>query len=142
MAVSPTGGARSGGPNRKTKGLAATFAAAGFGHFVTPKQFKAIVPSWVPKPRAAVYAPGVVELACAAGLVTEARWAGPLSAALLLAVWPANVQMAIDDRRAGKPLVRQIALWARLPMQVPMIKTALAARPPKPVVSNARLKRR
>ena len=114
--------------NRRTKGLAATFAVAGIGHFVTPRLFEAIVPRWVPKPRAAVYASGVVELACAAGLATEAGWAGPLGAALLLAVWPANVQMAIDERKAGKPLVRQIALWLRVPMQVPMIRTALAAR--------------
>ncbi len=111
-----------------TKALAATFTVAGIGHFVTPKLFEAVVPRWVPKPRAAVYATGVVELACAAGLITEAGWAGPLSAALLLAVWPANVQMAVDERRAGKPLVRQVALWARVPMQVPMIRTALAAR--------------
>jgi uncharacterized membrane protein len=117
-------------PSRRTKGLAAGFAVAGIGHFVTPKLFEAIVPRWVPKRRAAVYASGAVELACAAGLVTEAGWAGPLSAILLLAVWPANVQMAIDERRAGKPLVRQIALWARVPMQVPMIRTALAARRP------------
>lgn len=142
MSSSPTARARSRGPNRKTKGLAATFAIAGIGHFVTPRLFEAVVPRWVPKPRAAVYATGVVELACAAGLATEAAWAGPLSAALLLAVWPANVQMAIDERKAGKPLVRQIAMWARVPMQVPMIKTALAARPPRPVVSSIGLKRR
>ncbi|MGI8750909.1 MAG: DoxX family protein [Acidimicrobiales bacterium] len=127
MISSPTGRAPSSGLNRKTKGLAATFAVAGIGHFVTPKLFEAIVPRWVPKPRGAVYASGVIELACAAGLITQAGWAGPLSAALLVAVWPANVQMAIDERRAGKPLVRQFALWARVPMQVPMIKTALGA---------------
>ncbi|MDQ2724436.1 MAG: DoxX family protein, partial [Actinomycetota bacterium] len=79
MISSPTGRARSNGLNRKTKGLAATFAVAGIGHFVTPKLFEAIVPRWVPKPRGAVYASGVVELACAVGLITQAGWAGPLS---------------------------------------------------------------
>lgn len=128
MRFSPTGRTPSSSPNRKTKGLAATFALAGIGHFVAPKRFEAIVPRWLPEPRAAVYATGVAELACAAGLITEAGWAGPLSAALLVAVWPANVQMAMDETRAGKPLLRQVALWARVPMQVPLVTTALSAR--------------
>ncbi len=128
MSSLPADPASPGGPSRTIKGMAAVFAVAGVGHFVCPGLFEAIVPRWVPRPRAVVYASGFAELACAAGLVTEARWAGPLSATLLLAVWPANVQMAVDDSRAKKPWARQIALWARVPMQLPMITAALTAR--------------
>ena len=38
---------------------------------------------------------GVAELACAYGLLTRRRWAGPASAVLLLAVWPSNLQFAL-----------------------------------------------
>ncbi len=108
--------------------MAGAFWVAGIGHFVAPKMFEAIVPRWVPKHRAVVYASGVAELACAAGLATEAAWAGPVSAALLVAVWPANVKAAIDETRAGKSRGRQLVVWARVPLQVPLIKAVLGAR--------------
>ena len=43
-----------------------------------------------------IYASGVVELVCAAGLVRRTRWAAAASVATLAAVFPANVQMALD----------------------------------------------
>jgi hypothetical protein len=39
------------------------------------------------------------------------------------------VQMAVDATRAGRPLATQVGLWARVPMQVPMIRTALRREP-------------
>jgi len=84
----------------------------------------------VPK-RTVIYASGVVEVACAVGLLRREPWAGPVSAATLLAIWPANIQMARDagtGRHPGladnKPL-----MWARVPLQLPMIWAALRARP-------------
>lgn len=116
------------GLSRGIKLIAGAFSVSGLIHLIRPQVFEAIVPRWAPRPRALVYASGVAELACAAGLLTEQRWAGPSSAGLLLAVWPANIQMAIDDTRASKPLLRQVALWARVPMQVPMVVAAWRAR--------------
>jgi uncharacterized membrane protein len=103
------------------------FGVVGTLHFVVPAMFETTIPRALPQKRALVYASGVVEVACAVGLATKQRWAGPLSAATLLAVWPANIQMAVDASAQHKPLAQQIGLWARVPLQLPMIATALDA---------------
>jgi uncharacterized membrane protein len=48
------------------------------------------------------------------------------SAALLVAVFPANVQMAMDLNRKGSPTARAVG-FARLPLQLPLIRAALRA---------------
>ena len=112
--------------DRRARALAAIFAVAGVAHFVRPALFEAIVPRWVPlSARPVVLGSGVAELACAAGLATKQRWAGPASAALLMSVWPANIQMAVDETTGRRRPARLAALWARIPLQVPMIKAAL-----------------
>ena len=113
---------------RSPRTLAGVFGVIGVLHFVVPGSFEQAIPRRLPSKRGLVYASGVAELVCAAGLVTEAPWAGPASAAVLLAVWPANIQMAIDATTAKKPLAQQIGLWVRVPFQLPMIHTALTAR--------------
>jgi len=102
-------------------------------HLVRPQIFVPIVPRALPAPRGLVYASGVGELACAAGLLNPAtrRTAGWASAALLVLIFPANVQMAVTEgRRArrgtGSP-ARQAATLVRLPLQIPLIRTALKA---------------
>ena len=110
---------------RRVRLLAAMFATSGVLHFLVPRLFEAIVPRWLPAKRALVYLSGAAEIGCAAGLLSGA---GPASAGLLLAVWPANIQMAVDETREGQSLVRRVGLWVRVPLQVPMIRTALAAR--------------
>jgi uncharacterized membrane protein len=112
---------------RSPKALAAAFAISGLLHIVMPTVYEDIVPHWLPRRRALVYSSGLAELVCAAGLLTDASWAGLASAGLLVAVWPANVQMAVDSTKARRPLIRQVALWARVPMQLPMIQSALRA---------------
>lgn len=99
-------------------------------HFVVPRIYESIVPQWLPARRALVYGSGVAEAACAVGLVTGQRWAGPASAGVLVAVWPANLQMAVDSMRSQQPWWRRAAMVSRLPLQVPMIRMALAARRP------------
>lgn len=111
---------------RSPKALAVGFAASGVLHLVAPKVYETIVPRWIPRRRLAVYVSGVGELVCAAGLVLEAPWAGPASAGLLVAVWPANIQMAIDAR-SGPSRAKEAALWLRVPLQLPMIRSALCS---------------
>lgn len=113
---------------RSPRFLGAVFGVSGILHFVAPRIYEGIVPDWLPRHRELVYASGAVELVCAAGLLSAAPWAGPLSAATLVGVWPANIQMAVDTTRARKSLPVQIGTWARVPMQLPMIRTALRAR--------------
>lgn len=113
--------------------LAALFATSGILHLVRPQVFQTIVPRRLPAPRGIVYASGVAEVACAVGLSHPAtrRAAGFASAALLVAVFPGNVQMALTEgKRAGTGTgsrARHVATLARLPLQIPLIRTALKA---------------
>ena len=83
---------------RETKMLAALLGVSGVLHFVITKQYASIVPKPLPYKRELVYASGVAELGCAAMLTQPRtrRLGGLLSFGLLLAVFPANVQMTVD----------------------------------------------
>jgi len=116
-------------------GLAALLATSGVVHLLRPGVYEGIVPHALPNRRALVYVSGVAELLCAAGLLLPAtrRPAGYASAALLVAVFPANLQMSADHAkrasRRGDATSRAsfAATLARLPLQIPMIRTALRA---------------
>lgn len=109
-----------------TSALAVGFAASGIVHLVRPQVFEPLVPRALPAPRALVYASGVAELVCALGLVRRARWAPRASAVLLLAVWPGNAQHAVNMQRSPRSsLPARLAVWGRLPLQLPMIRAAL-----------------
>jgi uncharacterized membrane protein len=114
--------------SKSTTGLAVLFGVSGVLHFVRPKPFEQIVPRQLPRKKELVYASGVAELACAAGLLhpRTRRTAGLLSVGLLAAVFPANVQMALDLNRKGSPRAKAIG-FARLPLQIPLIRAALKA---------------
>lgn len=117
-----------------TKLLVGAFLVSGVVHLVRPQVFEPIVPHMLPRKRQLVYASGMAELTCAAGLLIPQtrQYAGVASATLLAAVFPANVQMAVDahraiDRKGSTPrrqAVRAAAI-ARLPLQVPLIRWAL-----------------
>ncbi|GAA1073445.1 DoxX family protein [Nocardiopsis metallicus] len=111
--------------------LGGLFVGSGVLHFVAPKPFEAIMPRQLPAHREFVYGSGAAELACGLGLLTRQKWAGPASAALLLAVWPANVQMALDSGSGRLPSVadNKLVAWGRVPLQVPLIWAALQSRP-------------
>ena len=116
-------------------GLAAIFLFSGATHLVKPEVFEPLIPRALPTPRGLVYASGVAELACGLGLLhpRTRRLAGWASAALLLAVFPGNVQMSVSQ---GKRAARKqdatsratfAATVARLPLQLPLIRAALRA---------------
>ena len=102
-------------------GLAATLAVPGLLHFAHPAPFVAIVPRSLPRPELLVALSGVGELACAA-LVAHPRTrrtGGLGAAALFVAVFPANVSMAL--RSTGHSTLYRAVVWARLPLQIPLI---------------------
>jgi uncharacterized membrane protein len=108
--------------------LAVVFAVSGVLHFLMPRPYMRIVPRPLPRKRDLVYASGAAELACAAGLMhPRARpAAGWGSLAVLLAVYPANLQMAVDAQLTRSGAYKAGTLL-RLPLQLPMIRTALRA---------------
>lgn len=111
---------------RDAAGLAGLLATTGLLHFLAPRPFDSIVPRGLPgSPRTWTHLSGVAELAVAAAVAhPRTRRAGGLAAAaLFVAVFPANVRMAVDWRHAA-PARRAIA-WGRLPLQAPLIAWAL-----------------
>jgi len=121
---------------RQMSGLALLFLTSGVVHLVRPEVMQPMIPRALPAPRQLVYVSGVAELACAAGLLSPRtrRLAGWGSAALLLLVLPANVQMAAtahkraqrDTSSTSRQAIR-VATLSRLPLQLPLIRTALKA---------------
>jgi uncharacterized membrane protein len=103
--------------------------AVGVLHFVTPDPFARIVPPWLPAARALVYASGVAEIALGLGLLVPRtrRWSAWGLVALYLAVFPANVHMALHGISLfeGQPPPPAWALYARLPLQGVLIANAL-----------------
>ena len=98
-------------------------------HFLAPKPFDDIVPAELPgEARFYTYASGVAEIATGALLVPRrTRRTAALAAVLLfIGVFPANVNMV--RLWWGKPWPMRIAALARLPLQIPMITTALKIR--------------
>lgn len=109
--------------------LAALFAVSGAGHLVRPGAYEALLPPFLPAPGAIIAISGVAELMCAFGLLRRDWWAGPTSAALLIAVFPSNIWFALATTSAGAsagPLV--VGSWLRLPLQLPLIWAALQSK--------------
>jgi uncharacterized membrane protein len=99
------------------------FLGAGIMHFVIPRVYRRIVPPYLPAPTAIVYASGVAEIAGGAGLLHPAsrRWAGWWLIATLVAVFPANLHMALHPEQFSAVPGGRPALWARLPLQAVFI---------------------
>jgi uncharacterized membrane protein len=102
--------------------LAAFFTTTGVLHFVIPRSYQAMMPPSLPAHREAVIVSGLAEIAGGAAVLPPrtrrfARW---WLLALLVAVFPANVHMALNPEQVrGLDLNRvpRWALWARLPLQ-------------------------
>lgn len=93
------------------------FTAAGIGHFVAPSFYLSMMPPWLPAHGFLVQLSGVAEIAGGLGLLVPRlrRAAGIGLILLLIAVFPANIQMLQNARAAGTP---ELGLWIRLPFQI------------------------
>jgi uncharacterized membrane protein len=99
--------------------LSALFVFAGTMHFVIPAAYASIIPDWVPFPVEMVYLTGVAEIAGGIGLLLERfrRAAAFGLIALLVAVFPANVEMLQDAIAANASALYRTLLFLRLPLQ-------------------------
>ncbi|MGH9156397.1 MAG: DoxX family protein [Acidimicrobiales bacterium] len=100
--------------------VAVLLTVGGVAHFVVPDAYARIVPPALGHPRVWVYAGGAAEVAAGALLAGRRtrRVGGYLSAAVLVAIFPANVQHALDQGGLW---------WVRLPFQAPLVWWALRA---------------
>ncbi|WP_405161273.1 hypothetical protein OG203_33700 [Nocardia sp. NBC_01499] len=114
---------------RPALALATLLFGSGVLHFVMPKPYDSTVPRVLPgKARNYTYASGVVELGISAALaIPRTRGlGGRLAALLFIAVFPANVQMAVDvvgNKKASQ--LFKIGTVLRLPLQIPLITQSL-----------------
>lgn len=116
--------------DRRAYSLAAGLGTMGVLHLATPEPFDAMVPKWMPgRARTWTYLSGFAELLGAALVVSPRtrRIGGWWSAATIAAVYPANVQAALDGGMsfAPAPFDSAAVAWARLPFQIPMIWQAV-----------------
>jgi uncharacterized membrane protein len=102
--------------------LAAFFTTTGVLHFLIPRSYEAMMPPSLPAHREAVAVSGVAEIIGGIAVAPRgsrrfARW---WLLGLLVAVFPANIHMAVNPEQVkGLDLDRvpRWALWARLPLQ-------------------------
>ena len=113
-----------------TRVVGPLFVVAGALHFLAPDSYEAIMPAALPAKRELVYASGVAEIAGGAALMHPRTrvWAGWWLIATLVAVFPANLNMALHpDRYAARVPGGRPALIARLPLQAVLIAWVRAA---------------
>jgi len=95
-------------------------------HFASPSGFVKIVPSWLPAPLFLVHLSGFFEIAGGIGLFPRrfhraAAWG---LIALYVAVFPANINMAVNDIQPDGAHIPVALLWLRLPFQAAFIALA------------------
>jgi uncharacterized membrane protein len=107
------------------------FVLAGALHFVKPKIYESIMPDYVPAHRELVYASGVAEALGGAALLSSSESVRRRGAwwliATLVAVFPANLHMALNPERYPDIPGGKATLYARLPFQLVFIRWVLAA---------------
>jgi uncharacterized membrane protein len=99
-------------------GTALFWIVSGALHFVIPRQFESFVPALLGRwRRELVVASGIAEIVGGLAVLPDrtrrfARW---WLLATLVAVYPANINMAVNSK--DFPDIPAPALWARLPLQ-------------------------
>ena len=104
--------------------IALAMVIIGVAHLVNPDPFIRIVPSFLPAARLLVLVSGAFEIAGGLGLLwpKTRRLASWGLIALFLAVFPANINMAIHEIQLQPSGTMPVwAMWARLPFQALLI---------------------
>jgi len=97
--------------------LSLLFVVAGINHFVSTAFYLSIMPGYLPAHLELVYLSGMLEvMGGVAVLIPKARApAGWMLIALLIAVFPANLHMALNPTSFAD--IHPLALYIRLPLQ-------------------------
>lgn len=119
------------------------FIIAGSLHYIAPAQYQKIVPPAFPSPAALVAISGIAEIIGGIGLLIPALRKAAVWGliALLIAVFPANLYMAISREKIPNLHIAPWLLWLRLPMQIVLIAWVWYVRPisPTPSPGNRRV---
>jgi uncharacterized membrane protein len=100
------------------------FVLAGLNHFINPDFYLKSMPAYLPWHLFLVYFSGFFEIALSVLLLVPnfTRIAAWGLIALLIAVFPANIQMATNPQLYSD--INPLALWLRLPLQAVFIAWA------------------
>lgn len=100
--------------------LGIAFVAAGANHFREPLKYLAITPPWVPWPELLNQIIGGAEILGGFGVLVPStrRLAAWGLIAILIAVFPANLHMALEGAQIPGREIPPWAAWARLPFQL------------------------
>ncbi len=115
--------------------LAVTMVVAGVLHFVFTDLYVAIMPSYLPAHLELVYVSGVFEILGGLGLlIRRTRRAAAWGLVLLyICVFPANLNMAINEIQPSGGDIPPVLMWVRLPFQLLFIAWAWWMTRPDPV---------
>ncbi|HEY5078815.1 MAG TPA: DoxX family protein [Opitutaceae bacterium] len=102
--------------------LAVFFVVAGANHFRSPATYLGMIPPWLPWPEGLNAISGACEILGGVGiLVPRMRMAAGWGlVALLVAVFPANLHVALMGRMPGFDF-SATTLWLRLPLQAALV---------------------
>ncbi len=117
------------------RGMAIMLVITGSGHFLAPGQVDRIVPSFLPgEPRFWTYLSGVAEIVIALMLFAPLAkkvagksirlWGAYSAFALFIAVFPANINMAVEW--SSKNMPAPLFAYTRLPLQLGLFYWAWA----------------
>ena len=100
--------------------LAIFFVFAGLNHFLNTKFYLAMMPPYIPAHYELVILTGILEILGGIGLIFPftRSWAGYGLILLMVAVFPANIYMAMNPEKFS---VSRWALYLRLPLQFLLI---------------------
>lgn len=101
--------------------MSVMYIIAGLIHFIRPKVYGAIMPSYIPFKRSMVFLSGVAEVALGFGLLFEetrvyAIWG---IIAILIIFFSVHIDMLSNEKLKGK--FPKWALWLRIPLQFGLI---------------------
>jgi uncharacterized membrane protein len=99
------------------------FIIAGAVHFTHPEFYRPMMPPYLPWHTQLIFWSGVFEVLGGVGLLIPRfrRAAGWGLIALLIAVFPANVHIVLEDISLTENTVHPFWMWVRLPLQAFMI---------------------
>lgn len=124
--------------------MALFYVGAGISHFTQTAFFAEIVPPFLPAPLALVYISGIAEILLGIAVLVPAtrQIAAWGIIALLIAVYPANINMALTNQQLqhapgwmGQPTL--LGLWMRLPVQFILMAWAWWYTRPEPAAAVA-----
>lgn len=106
--------------------LTVFMVGAGANHFINPAPYLGMMPVELPAHEALVAISGVAEILGGLGLILPAtrRLAAWGLIALFVAIFPANLNMALNQLPLGTSKIPSWALWGRLPLQLVLIAWA------------------